>query len=121
MQAIAASKPYFRPNLDVYVGLICEEPPFEGFHKPRRPRLRRTRDASGNVTNYAFTYEIAIPYASVGEQDLVQLTKRGFLDSLTFFDKIKAFDTKPFQKDVFDAVVAYQHEPIYLSEQRVPP
>jgi hypothetical protein len=120
-QAIAASKPYFHPNLDVYMSLICEEPPFEGFFKSRRPRLSRTRDEAGNVTNYQFTYEFVIPYASVGEQDLVQLAKRGFLDSLAFFDKIKAFDTKPFQQDVFDAVVAYQHEPVYLAEPSVIP
>lgn len=119
VQAIAASKPYFRPNLDIYVGLICEEPPFEGFCKYRRPRLSRTRNDAGLVTNYQFTYEFVIPYASIGQQDLVPLAKRYFLESLAFFDKIKVFDTKPFQQDVFDAVAAYQHEPVYLLEQSV--
>ena len=113
-QTTAAKKPYFLPNLDVFVGLICEEPPFEGFFKYRRPRLSRTRDESGKVTQYQFTYEFVIPFASVGKQDIVQLAKRCFLDGLAFFDKIKEFDTKLFKQDLFDAVVAYHHEPVYL-------
>ena len=114
IENIVLNKTYFSTNLDVYIGLICEEPPFEGFYKHRRPRLSRVKDEAGNVTNYQFTYEFIIPYASIGEQDIVQLTKRYFLDSLAFFDKIKEFDTKILKQDLFDVVTAYNHESVYL-------
>ncbi|QKG52853.1 hypothetical protein [Hymenobacter sp. BRD67] len=113
-QSVAASKQYFSINLDIYVGLICEGPPFEGFYKYRRPRLSRIKDASGNVVSYQFTYEFIIPYASIGEQDIVQLTKRYFLDNLLFLDKIKAFNTKTLKDDLTAAVSSYNRPSIYI-------
>lgn len=102
-------------DLAIYIGLICEEPRYEGFYKYRKPRLSRIKDTSGAVISYEFTYEFIIPYASVGQQDLVGLVKRYFLDSLVFFDKIKDFDTSSLKQDLIDIITVYTHEPVYLS------
>jgi hypothetical protein len=108
------NKRYFPINLDVFVGLICEEPPFEGFYKYRRPRFSRVKNKDGLVVNYKFVYEFIIPYDTIANQDLVKLTKRHFIESLNFFDKIKEIDVSSLKQDMLEVVTAYKHAPVYL-------
>ena len=114
IQSKVVNKNYFPINLDVFIGLACEEPPFQGNHKYVRPRLSRVKDINGLVLNYKFEYVLILPYSSIGQQDLVALIKRYFIDSLSFFDRIKDFDASPLKQDLLDIVTGYDHEPVYL-------
>ena len=117
IRLVVLEKKYFSSNLDIFIGLVCEEPPFEGFFKHRRPRLSRKKDAEGIIVNYVFSYEFIIPYASIGQQNLVELTKRYFLENLVLFDKIKDFDVSSLKQDLFKTVNEFEHEPIYLGQE----
>ena len=113
---VVTSNKYFSVNFDIFILVRFEEPDHADFFKYRRPRLSRKRNIDGEIISYKFEYEFVILTENIGSRDLVKVLKEHLINSLSFFDRIKVLDAEPLKQDIYEAVITYEHSPVYLNE-----
>lgn len=92
------------------IGIICVNPVFDQFAKPRRPKYigEKTRETHDDITveyEKVFSYEIKLDFTEVTQasnEEVIEILKREILDSLSLIDKpkISNFDKEAFKQDV---------------------